>query len=203
MSFVQKVHFLKSSDLASLNAAWLTPLTRWLVWSPKNWFVAFFLFTKSCTFLFIFLSFKYIAYDFFSKKHLDCIIVILTEQQHLKCKEDIWRHLLDPKITGSTIEILTEQAFFWYLFKIFYLFQWSFLFLHPKNPVRLDRTQPLIALDRVFFSSQMPKHNSSSGHWPTAPKRTQHVDHEQSTEAPSLRVCSCVWRTIDSLAIIN
>ena len=139
---------------------------------------------------------------FFSKMHLDCNI-ILTEQQHLKCKEDIWRHLLDPKISWSTIEILIEQTFFWYLFKIFYPFQWSFLFLHPKKPVRIDRTQPLIALDRWFFSSQMRKHNSSSGHWPTAPKRTQHVDHEQSTEAPSLWVCSCVWRTIDSLAIIN
>ena len=194
------MHLLNSSYLASLNAAWLTPLTRWLVWSPENWFVA--LFTKSYTFLFIFLSFKCIAYDFFSKMHLDCKI-ILTEQQHLKCKEDIWRHLLDPKISWSTKEILIERTFFWYLFKIFSLFQWSFLFLHPKNPVRLDRTQPLIALYRVFFSSQMPKHNSSSGHWPTSPKRTQHVDHEQSTEAPSLRVCSCVWRTIDSLAIIN
>ena len=200
MSIVQKVHILNSSYLASLNAAWLAPLTRWLVWSPENWFLA--LFTKNCSFLFIFLSFKCIAYDFFSKMHLDCNI-ILTEQQHLKCKEDIWRHLLDPKISWSTIEILIEQTFFWYLFKIVYPFQWSFLFLHPKKPVRLDRTQPLIALDRVFFSSQMPKHNSSSGHWPTAPKRTQHVDHEQSTEAPPLWICSCVWRTIDSLAIIN
>ena len=164
--------------------------------------IDFWLYSQKIVLSFYFLIIQMYCIWFFSKMHLDCNI-ILTEQQHLKCKEDIWRHLLDPKISWSTIEILIEQTFFWYLFKIFYLFQWSFLFLHPKKPVRLDRTQPLIALDRVFFSSQMPKHNSSSGHWPTAPKRTQHVDHEQSTEAPSLWVCSCVWRTIDSLAIIN
>ena len=71
MSIVQKVHLLNSSYLASLNAAWLTPLTRWLVGSPENWFVA--LFTKSCTFLLFLLSFKCIAYDFFSSKmHLYC-----------------------------------------------------------------------------------------------------------------------------------
>ena len=87
---------------------------------------------KKLYFPLVFLVIQMYCIWLFSKMHLDCKI-ILTEQQHLKCKEDIWRHLLDPKISWSTIEILTEQTFFWYLFKIFYLFQWSFLFLHPQK----------------------------------------------------------------------